>query len=174
MGQQHALKPRPSLFNNKTVVLLTIRSELNGRLLAVKFGEKRGYKPLNKDAPPNDPTNIGELLECAGSPELSAILGEAVMCQWRGDGKTAGQLYTHGFHPYLALMEPRAAALLLSTIPEGGAVLDPFCGSGACVLQVCSRQLIISILFCHLVVGKSLHSPSRSAHTKHSYFILLP
>eukprot|EP01047_Picozoa_sp_COSAG01_P024442 COSAG01_NODE_1510_length_10078_cov_424.420910_9_plen_316_part_00 len=92
----------------------------------------------------------------SGPPVLSRVLGEALLCQWRGCGQH--RAHTHGFHPRKAVMNPAAVAQLLRLLPDGGgggrggeggaragaatppppataAVLDPFVGSGTTCLE---------------------------------------
>jgi hypothetical protein len=88
----------------------------------------------------------------SGPPGLSRVLGEALLCQWRGCGQH--RAHTHGFHPRKAVMNPAAVAQLLRLLPDGGgggrggeggagaatptstaAVLDPFVGSGTTCLE---------------------------------------
>ncbi len=50
--------------------------------------------------------------------------------------KDKTQYSTHGLHTYLAAMNPPLARRLIQTyVPEGGSVLDPFCGGGAVLVE---------------------------------------
>lgn len=75
-------------------------------------------------------------LEYSGQLECARQLGAALLTQWRGDGRRRGQAWTHGFHPYKALMEPLCVAQLLQLLPGDGAILDPFVGSGTTLIEV--------------------------------------
>mmetsp|Transcript_2051 Transcript_2051/g.4376 ORF Transcript_2051/g.4376 Transcript_2051/m.4376 type:complete len:455 (-) Transcript_2051:243-1607(-) len=82
----------------------------------------------SREAPPQ--------LAYTGDAALSEKLGEALLTQWRGNGKRGnGQTYTHGFHPYKALMEPLCVAQLLELLPGQGAIYDPFAGSGTTMVE---------------------------------------
>ena len=76
-----------------------------------------------------DPT-----LTTHGPAELTEILGAALLCQWRGDGKH--KACTHGFHSRKAVMNPLAVSQLLQLLPGERAVLDPFVGSGTTMIEV--------------------------------------
>lgn len=98
-----------------------------------------------------DPT-----LSYTGPLELASILGEALLTQWRGSGRRRGMSFTHGFHPYKALMEPLCVAQLLSLLPGTGAIADPFMGSGTTVIEtMLSGRQAIGSDFSPLAVGIS-------------------
>ena len=67
-----------------------------------------------------------------GPEPLTDHLKSALLSQWRGNSPQ--NLLTHGFHPRLAAMNPLCCHHLLQTIPKG-VVNDPFCGTGAVVIE---------------------------------------
>jgi len=90
------------------------------------------------------------------SAKITTITGE----NWNFKGVDT-QYLTHGLHPYPARMVPQIAKRLLKMYcPEGGIVLDPFCGSGtvaveARLLKVNSIGIDINPLACLLAEVKS-------------------
>ena len=73
-------------------------------------------------------------LELHGPTELAQVLGDALLCQWRGHGHH--KAYTHGFHSRKAVMNPLAVSKLLELLPGEGAIIDPFVGSGTTAVEV--------------------------------------
>ena len=50
--------------------------------------------------------------------------------------QSARTKHVHGLHPYLGKFPPQLAeALIRRHCPEGGLVLDPFCGSGTTLVE---------------------------------------
>ncbi|HMR04869.1 MAG TPA: DNA methyltransferase [Polyangiaceae bacterium] len=73
-------------------------------------------------------THVGGPTEVAGDPRLAEILRVALDVH---PDETRTRADVHGFHTYPARMHPDTAyALVQDLCPEGGRVLDPFCGSG--------------------------------------------
>jgi hypothetical protein len=62
---------------------------------------------------------------------------EALRAALGGDlGPDEAREHVHGFHSYPARMHPRVARRLVDLFaPAGGAVLDPFCGSGTVLVE---------------------------------------
>ncbi|MEJ7730966.1 MAG: DNA methyltransferase [Polyangiaceae bacterium] len=61
------------------------------------------------------------------------------------DDEDAARAHVHGFHAYPARMHPATARRLVDGLsPAGGAVLDPFCGSGTVLVEarLAGRQAI--------------------------------
>lgn len=85
----------------------------------------RQSKPVVQDDPP---------LVLHGPAELAAVLGSALLTQWRGQGMH--KACTHGFHARKAVMNPLAVSQLLQLLPGQGAVVDPFVGSGTTMIEV--------------------------------------
>jgi len=86
-------------------------------------------------------TNVGGQVDLGGRPEDAALLAEALDVPPpppMSDRTTEdeGRAHVHGFHAYPARMHPvTAARLITSFVPEGGSVLDPFCGSGTVLVE---------------------------------------
>ena len=82
-------------------------------------GERRAY------------ATYGGPVDTAGDAAEAARLAEA----WSVDNADARAL-THGFHAYAGRMHPSTARRLLRAFaPEGGRVLDPFCGGGTVLVE---------------------------------------
>ncbi len=109
---------------------------------AVRGSGKRGADSKDRpprpfDVPPQKQrralTNVGGPIETAGDPELAELLRRALDVS-ADEERTRADV--HGFHTYPARMHPDTALSLVRFLsPEGGRVLDPFCGSGTVVAE---------------------------------------
>ena len=96
---------------------------------------------------PPKPRPPDPIVTLNGPPELTSILSNSLLTQWRGDGKQNAHL--QGFHPRKAIMNPDATSLLLNLIhpannkatplPTTCTLLDPFIGSGTTAVE-CLRR----------------------------------
>ncbi len=78
-------------------------------------------------------THVGGPIETAGDARLAEVLRRALDVS-ADEKRTRADV--HGFHTYPARMHPDTAfSLVISLSPEGGRVLDPFCGSGTVVAE---------------------------------------
>jgi DNA methylase len=78
-------------------------------------------------------TNVGGPTELAGDPEDAALLGRALAA---AEDPDEGRAHVHGFHSYPARLHPTIARDLIAGLSApGGAVLDPFCGSGTVLVE---------------------------------------
>ncbi len=78
-------------------------------------------------------TNVGGPTELAGDEADAALLGRALAA---AEDPDAGRAHVHGFHSYPARLHPAIARALVEALsPLGGAVLDPFCGSGTVLVE---------------------------------------
>lgn len=69
------------------------------------------------------------------APEMPVAVDGAPDGNWDFAGQDT-QYATHGIHTYVAAMIPALARRLIDTYaPAGGAVLDPFCGGGAVLVE---------------------------------------
>jgi DNA modification methylase len=69
----------------------------------------------------------------AGDPETAQLLKEALEA---ASSPEDARLHIHGFHSYPARLHPQVASGLIPRLsPPGGAVLDPFCGSGTVLIE---------------------------------------
>jgi hypothetical protein len=109
--------------------------DVNDRAMEWRAGYSPSLRVYNASTQDDRDTNAPDL-DLTGPPHLAAALGAALLTQWRGDGRRRGQTYTHGFHPYKALMEPLCVAQLLELLPGAGAIVDPFVGSGTTMVEV--------------------------------------
>ncbi len=82
-------------------------------------------------------THVGGEVERGGSPAVSEALAYALDVAPSGDVEAEPERAdVHGFHVYPARMHPTTASRLVrSFAPEGGLVLDPFCGSGTVAIE---------------------------------------
>lgn len=91
-------------------------------------------------------TNVGGPIEVAGDAEDAKALAHALDVAPADGGAPKGttedaeddaaRAHVHGFHTYPARMHPQTASRLVSALtPEGGTVLDPFCGSGTVLVE---------------------------------------
>jgi SAM-dependent methyltransferase len=77
--------------------------------------------------------NVGGPVELWGDSDEGAALASALDVGAEDD---ASRAHVHGFHSYPARMHPTTARRLVERLsPEGGAVLDPFCGSGTVLVE---------------------------------------
>ncbi|HEU4408886.1 MAG TPA: DNA methyltransferase [Polyangiaceae bacterium] len=78
-------------------------------------------------------THVGGPTELGGDAEAAALLGRALAA---AEDPEAGRAHVHGFHSYPARLHPAVARELIAGLsPPGGAVLDPFCGSGTVLVE---------------------------------------
>jgi hypothetical protein len=81
-------------------------------------------------------TNLGGAIETEGDAEDAKKLAYALDVRSSLDDEDAARAHVHGFHSYPARMHPDSAARFVrSFVPHGGAVLDPFCGSGTVLIE---------------------------------------
>ena len=70
-----------------------------------------------------------------GAPGIPSVVGGAPDGEWDFAGQDT-QYATHGIHTYVAAMIPALARKLIDAYaPDGGTVLDPFCGGGAVLVE---------------------------------------
>jgi DNA modification methylase len=85
-------------------------------------------------------TNVGGDIDLGGDPaeaeRLARALDVPVPTRSESSEAVTGREHVHGFHAYPARMHPATASRLVSSfVPEGGVVLDPFCGSGTVLVE---------------------------------------
>ncbi|MBX3227717.1 MAG: DNA adenine methylase [Labilithrix sp.] len=81
-------------------------------------------------------TNVGGEVETSGDREAAAILAHAIDVAPTEDEDAEDRAHVHGFHSYPARAHPVTARRLIEELsPEGGTVLDPFCGSGTVLVE---------------------------------------
>ena len=82
-------------------------------------------------------THVGGRVETEGAGEEAAKLAFALEVQPSTDKPDdPTRAHVHGFHSYPARMHPVTAHRLLNAfVPQGGKVLDPFCGSGTVLVE---------------------------------------
>lgn len=100
--------------------------------------EKRSPEPEEspRRAARRSLTNVGGAVETSGDPELSAVLAHALDVAPSTDATANDRAHVHGFHAYPARAHPVTARRLVEAlVPEGGVVLDPFCGSGTVLVE---------------------------------------
>lgn len=79
-------------------------------------------------------SHIGGPIEAHG--ESDADRGVVTRALEIAPDEQASRLHIHGFHSYPARIDPRTARRLIEDLsPEGGTVLDPFCGSGTTLVE---------------------------------------
>ena len=85
-------------------------------------------------------THVGGDVDLGGDTSAAKTLARAldvppsVASEERGEGPD--RAHVHGFHTYPARMHPITARRLVEAFsPSGGAVLDPFCGSGTVLVE---------------------------------------
>jgi adenine-specific DNA methylase len=67
---------------------------------------------------------------------MAAILAHALDVAPSSDEAAEDRAHVHGFHAYPARAHPVTARRLIEALtPEGGTVLDPFCGSGTVLVE---------------------------------------
>lgn len=81
--------------------------------------------------------HAGGTILTAGDADAAARLAHALdVPPSTEDEGDISRAHVHGFHSYPARMHPVTAARLVSEfVPEGGLVLDPFCGSGTVLVE---------------------------------------
>jgi len=81
-------------------------------------------------------TNVGGPIETSGDPESAKILAHAIDVTPTMDEAAEDRAHVHGFHAYPARAHPVTVRRLVEAlVPEGGTVLDPFCGSGTVLVE---------------------------------------
>lgn len=81
-------------------------------------------------------SNVGGEVETSGDREAAAILAHAIDVAPSQDEDAEDRAHVHGFHSYPAKAHPVTARRLIEELsPEGGVVLDPFCGSGTVLVE---------------------------------------
>lgn len=81
-------------------------------------------------------TNVGGAVETSGDPEMAAVLARALDVDPSTESSAEDRAHVHGFHAYPARAHPVTVRRLVEDlVPEGGVVLDPFCGSGTTLVE---------------------------------------
>ena len=81
-------------------------------------------------------THVGGKIASFGDPKTAELLANALEVKSSLSDEDAARAHVHGFHAYPARMHPLTASRLVESFcPEGGAVLDPFCGSGTVLVE---------------------------------------
>jgi len=81
-------------------------------------------------------TNVGGEVETGGDHEAAAILAHAIDVAPSQEEDAEDRAHVHGFHSYPARAHPVTARRLIEELtPEGGIILDPFCGSGTVLVE---------------------------------------
>lgn len=82
-------------------------------------------------------THVGGAIETEGDPVAAPALAHALQVTPAPDDESElGRAHIHGFHTYPARLHPETARRLVEAfVPAGGAVLDPFCGSGTVLIE---------------------------------------
>jgi SAM-dependent methyltransferase len=81
-------------------------------------------------------TNVGGEVETSGDPEIAAVLTQALDVTPDQAENADDRAHVHGFHAYPARAHPVTARRIIEgLVPEGGTVLDPFCGSGTVLVE---------------------------------------
>ncbi len=80
--------------------------------------------------------NVGGAIEREGDPAASEALAAALDVQPTSEADAPDRAHVHGFHSYPARTHPVSARRLIEAFaPQGGTVLDPFCGSGTILVE---------------------------------------
>jgi DNA modification methylase len=94
---------------------------------------RRPWAPRAEPAGRRALSNVGGAVEIVGDRGEGAVLGQALSVP--PDPELA-RGHVHGFHSYPARLHPDIPrALVPALCPAGGAVLDPFCGSGTVLVE---------------------------------------
>ena len=81
-------------------------------------------------------TNVGGEIDRGGDERVSELLAESVDVAPTEDADAPDRAHVHGFHAYPARAHPVTVRRLVESLaPEGGTVLDPFCGSGTVLVE---------------------------------------
>ena len=81
-------------------------------------------------------TNVGGAVETSGDREEARNLAHAIDVAPETESEAPDRAHVHGFHAYPARAHPVTARRLVEQYcPEGGTVLDPFCGSGTILIE---------------------------------------
>lgn len=82
-------------------------------------------------------SHVGGRVETEGEPAQAALLARAMNVAPSSDEQDdPARAHVHGFHTYPARMHPETASWLTRFfVPQGGRVLDPFCGSGTVLVE---------------------------------------
>lgn len=79
-------------------------------------------------------SQIGGTIETVGPSAHDRALAERSLDVQPDE--QAARAHVHGFHSYPARVDPRTARRLIEELsPEGGTILDPFCGSGTVLVE---------------------------------------
>jgi hypothetical protein len=84
--------------------------------------------------------HVGGEVETRGDARDAAVLAAALTVLPATPNSPEAEMearpHVHGFHPYPARLHPKTAAHLIRELsPQGGVVLDPFCGSGTVLVE---------------------------------------
>jgi SAM-dependent methyltransferase len=81
-------------------------------------------------------TNVGGEVETSGDRRMAEVLAHALDVAPSMDEGAEDRAHVHGFHAYPARAHPVTSRRLIEAlVPEGGTVLDPFCGSGTVLVE---------------------------------------
>jgi DNA modification methylase len=81
-------------------------------------------------------TNVGGTIDTSGEPDAAAKLAASLDVAPTSEADAPDRAHVHGFHAYPARTHPVTARRLVEAFaPEGGTVLDPFCGSGTVLVE---------------------------------------
>ena len=88
-------------------------------------------------------THVGGDIETEGAPEEAARLASALEVDTSETLDAPERAHVHGFHSYPARAHPDTVRSLIGDfVPDGGTVLDPFCGSGTVLVEsiLCGKK----------------------------------
>lgn len=81
-------------------------------------------------------THVGGEIEVQGDPAEAQALAACIDVAPDDAGDAPDRAHVHGFHAYPARAHPVTARRLVEAFaPQGGVVLDPFCGSGTVLVE---------------------------------------
>jgi methylase of polypeptide subunit release factors len=81
-------------------------------------------------------THVGGQVETSGEREAAEMLARALDVTPSVEEGADDREHVHGFHAYPARAHPVTVRRLIEgLVPEGGVVLDPFCGSGTILVE---------------------------------------
>ncbi|MDF2697590.1 MAG: modification methylase, partial [Labilithrix sp.] len=99
-------------------------------------GPALGVVPATPPARRRSLTNVGGEIETSGDPAMAKVLAHAIDVAPNPDEAAEDRAHVHGFHAYPARAHPVTVRRLIEDlVPEGGTVLDPFCGSGTVLVE---------------------------------------
>ncbi|MBI2393768.1 MAG: DNA adenine methylase [Deltaproteobacteria bacterium] len=100
---------------------------------------------MSKKLPPEARRALGHVggpTTTHGDAEIAEKLARIFDVRPAPEDEESVRAHVHGFHSYPARLHPNVARQALATFaPEGGTVLDPFCGSGTVLVEARLRGL---------------------------------